>query len=173
MNCTYKTVSLPFSIFIFFFVFRLFRAAPTAYGSSQARCRIGAEAAGLATATATWHPSRLCDVHHSSRQRWIPNLLSEARDGTCVLMNVRFVSAEPQQELSIFHLHSPPLDQQQNNIIVEVEEPQKCCCVMGLPLGFQIVFYVGGLGNVLKPHNMKSAYSSLKHKVTPNKYHCS
>ena len=40
-----------------------------------------------ATATATRDPSRICDLHHSSRQCWIPDLLSEARDGTCVLMD--------------------------------------------------------------------------------------
>ena len=34
------------------------------------------------TATATWDPSRICDPHHSSQQRWILNPLSEARDGT-------------------------------------------------------------------------------------------
>ena len=48
----------------------LFRATPAAYASFQARCRIRATAAGL---------------HHSSWQCQIPNPLSEARDGTCVL----------------------------------------------------------------------------------------
>ena len=38
-----------------------------------------------ATATATWYPSCVCD--HGSRQRWILNPLSEARDQTCVLMD--------------------------------------------------------------------------------------
>ena len=55
--------------YILFFFF--FRAAPTAYGSSQASGRIGATAAGL---------------HHSSRQHQIPNPLSVARDGTRNLM---------------------------------------------------------------------------------------
>ena len=32
------------------------------------------------TATATWHLSRVCNLHHSSRQRWILKPLSEARD---------------------------------------------------------------------------------------------
>ena len=39
-----------------------------------------------ATATATPDPSRLYDLHHSSRQRGILNPLSEARDRTCNLM---------------------------------------------------------------------------------------
>ena len=49
----------------FFFFFLLFRAAPEAYGSSQARGLIGAIAAGL---------------HHSSQQHGILNLL-RARPG--------------------------------------------------------------------------------------------
>ena len=40
-----------------------------------------------ATATATWDPSHICDVYHSSRQRWIPDPLSKARDGTRILMD--------------------------------------------------------------------------------------
>ena len=44
-----------------------FRAAPMAFGGSQARGQTGAVAAGL---------------HHSSQQRQILNLLSEARDRT-------------------------------------------------------------------------------------------
>ena len=40
-----------------------------------------------AAATAMWDPSRFCDLHHSSQQHWILNLLNEAKDRTCVLMN--------------------------------------------------------------------------------------
>ena len=50
----------------------LFRAVPVAYGSSQARGRIGAAAAGL---------------HHSSMQCRILNPLSAARDRTHILMD--------------------------------------------------------------------------------------
>ena len=39
------------------------------------------------TATATPEPSRICHLHHRSWQCWILNPLSEARDGTCVLMD--------------------------------------------------------------------------------------
>ena len=39
------------------------------------------------TATATWDPSRFCDLHHSSWQHWILNPLSEARNRTCILMD--------------------------------------------------------------------------------------
>ena len=39
------------------------------------------------TATAMRDLSRVCDLHYSSQQHWILNLLSKARDGTCVLMD--------------------------------------------------------------------------------------
>ena len=65
--------------FQIFFVlsFCVFRAIPIAYGGSQARGLIGAVAA---RATATPDLRRVCDLHHSARQRWILNPLSEARD---------------------------------------------------------------------------------------------
>ena len=61
-------------MFLFSFVFCLFRATPSVYGGSQARGWIGAAAVSL---------------HHSSRQRQILNPLSEARERTCVLMDTR------------------------------------------------------------------------------------
>ena len=39
------------------------------------------------TTTAMQDPSRACGLHHSSRQCWIPNPLSEARDRTCILLD--------------------------------------------------------------------------------------
>ena len=45
-----------------------FRAAPVAYGSSQARGQIRAVAAAYATATAMPDPGCVCDLHHSSWQ---------------------------------------------------------------------------------------------------------
>ena len=39
------------------------------------------------TATATRDPSRVFNLHHSWQQRQILNPLSEARDGTCILMD--------------------------------------------------------------------------------------
>ena len=61
---------LGFFWFVFlssFFFFLVLRATPTAYGGSQARRQIRATAASL---------------HHSSRQHWILNPPSKARDQT-------------------------------------------------------------------------------------------
>ena len=41
----------------------------------------------LACATATQDLSRICDLYCSSQQHQILNPLSDARDGTCVLVN--------------------------------------------------------------------------------------
>ena len=51
----------------FYFIFLLFRAATAAYGNSQVRGPTGA------TVTAPQGPSQVCDLHHSSLQRWILN----------------------------------------------------------------------------------------------------
>ena len=52
------------------------------------------------TATATWDPSHVCNLHHGSWPRRILNPLSEARDGACVLVVTgQGVTAEPQREL--------------------------------------------------------------------------
>ena len=39
-----------------------------------------------AAATAARDPGLVCDLDSSSRPRWVPNPLREARDQTCVLM---------------------------------------------------------------------------------------
>ena len=79
----FKNLKFPF---FFFLSFCLFRAAPVAYGGSQARGPIRAVATSPATATATPDLSCVCDLHHSSQQPWILNPPIEARDRTCNLM---------------------------------------------------------------------------------------
>ena len=39
------------------------------------------------TATTMLHPRHICELHHNSRQCWILNTLSEARNRTCILMD--------------------------------------------------------------------------------------
>ena len=61
--------------------FVLKKGVPAANGSSQARGRI------RATAIATWGPSCICNLPHSSRQHQILNSLSKTRDQICILMD--------------------------------------------------------------------------------------
>ena len=69
-----------FFVFPFFFFFLLFRTAPVAYASSQARGRIRAAAAGLHHS----HGNAGSKPHLQPTQQlmatWILNLLIEARD---------------------------------------------------------------------------------------------
>ena len=78
-----------------------------AYRISQARGQIGATAAAYTTATATWDPSHIWDLHHSSWQCRILNPPSEARDGTCILMDatqIRFpLSHDLGSPVLLFH----------------------------------------------------------------------
>ena len=67
-------------MFCFVLFCLIFRATPMAYGGSQARGPIGS------AATAASDLSRICNLHHSSRQSRIFSLLSEARDQTHNLM---------------------------------------------------------------------------------------
>ena len=54
------------------------------------------------TVTATWDPSHVSDLRHSSQQCQIPNPWSKTRNQTRVLMVlVRFIPTEPQRELQI------------------------------------------------------------------------
>ena len=67
--------------------FRLLRATPTAYEGSQARGLIGAAAVAYTRAIAMPDPSQVCDLHHSSCQRWTLNPLNKARAWTHILMD--------------------------------------------------------------------------------------
>ena len=64
------------------------------------------------TATETPDPSCICNLHHSSRQRWILNPLSEARDRTRNLMvpsRICFRCATMETPQMIFYIHIPDL----------------------------------------------------------------
>ena len=86
MHCgTAGTPNLVFYLFVFFI---LSGAHPR--HMEVPRGQIEAVATGL---------HRIIHLHHSSGQCRILNPLSEARDATCVLMDVRFISAEPGRQL--------------------------------------------------------------------------
>ena len=70
-----------------FFSFGLFRAAPMAYGGSQARSRIGAAAAGLRHSPSSEGSEPCLRPTSQVTQRCILHPLSEARYWTCVLMD--------------------------------------------------------------------------------------
>ena len=76
--------------FFFFFFFGLFVfLEPHLQHMEVPRLGVKLELQLLAytTATATWDPSHICNLYHSSRQRQILNPLSEARDRTCIVMD--------------------------------------------------------------------------------------
>ena len=84
-NKFHQSFHIYWHIFFLFSFFLLLRAVPSAYGSSQARGRIVATAASLHHSHATWNPTHVCNLHHSSGQHRIPKPLSEARDWIRVL----------------------------------------------------------------------------------------
>ena len=68
------------------FCFLLFRPTLSGYGGSQASGHTRATAASLHHSNSNSDLSCICDLQHSSRQCWIFNPLSEARDSTHNLM---------------------------------------------------------------------------------------
>ena len=73
--------SPPFFFFFFCFV------CPYAWHMEVPRLGVKSKLELLATATATAHPSHICELYHSSWQCQIPEPLSEARDQTHILMD--------------------------------------------------------------------------------------
>ena len=65
--------NLDFFSFFFFFSFWLFRTTHMAYGSSQAKGRIGATAAGLHHSHSNLGSQLHLQPTHSSWQHWIPD----------------------------------------------------------------------------------------------------
>ena len=96
---------LPFPSFIFFPLFFFFFfcfLGPYLPHMEFPRLKVQSELWQLTyvTATETQDPSCFCDLHHSSRQCWVLNPLSKARDRTHMSsILVGFISAEPQWEL--------------------------------------------------------------------------
>ena len=96
MNLKVLVWALPHLLSILFF---FGRATPRAYGSSQAK-ESKSELQLLANATATAMPdlNHVCDLHHSSRQHWIRNPWSKAKDQTRIL-----------RDTCPIHFHHTPL----------------------------------------------------------------
>ena len=88
------------SLFLFIYFFCLFRAAPAAYGNSQARGRTGAIATGLHCSPSKPDPSLSVTYTTAHGTAGSFNPLSEARDGTLVLcIIIGFNTTELQQEI--------------------------------------------------------------------------
>ena len=94
-HCTLIFLALQLGFFFFFlvflFLFFLFRATPVAYGSFQPRVQLELQVLAYTTITATLDPSRVCNLYRSSQKCWILNPLSEARDGTQILVHTSLV----------------------------------------------------------------------------------
>ena len=58
---------------------------------SRLGVKVGATAAGLHHRHSNAKTNLVCDLYHSSRQHWILNPLSKARDPTHVLMDTNLV----------------------------------------------------------------------------------
>ena len=80
----YKNIQLSF-IFCFLGLYLWHMEIPRLGVKSE--LQLLAYATATAAATATWVPSCVCNLHHSSWQRCILNSLSEARDQTRILMD--------------------------------------------------------------------------------------
>ena len=74
------------SLFFFFFFF-LLELSPQHMEVPRPGVESELQLPAYTTPTATWDPSRICNLHHSSPQCRIPNPLNEARDRTQVLMD--------------------------------------------------------------------------------------
>ena len=85
------TVEWPVEDFLFFTFVLLFRAIPVAYVISRAGVELELQLPACTAATATWDPSCVCNLHHSSHQCRILKPLSESRDQTLILMNHSWV----------------------------------------------------------------------------------
>ena len=80
---------------VFYFFPFFFFLGPLLWHMEVPRLGINSELQLLVytTATAIAMPDLNCifNLYHSSWQRWIPDPLSKARDGTCILLDTRFI----------------------------------------------------------------------------------
>ena len=81
-------------IIIIIIIILLFRAHLWHMGAPRLEVELELQLPAYTTAIATWDPSHVCDLYHSSQQCWILNPISKARYQTHILM-----------ETSCVHLH--------------------------------------------------------------------
>ena len=127
---------LLFRLFLFVCLFCLLRASPEEYGGSQATAPNGAAATTLRHSHSNGGLSCIWYLHRSSWQCQILNPLSEARGGTCVLMDasrIRFHWATTgtlysrflRQDYGSLPPHPAPLpleESQENNRVKNTED---------------------------------------------------
>ena len=83
----------PFHFYFYFFIYLILKnfLSLSCFLRHMEVPRLGVESElelpAYTTATATWNPSHVCDLHHSSQQRWILNPLIEVKDQSCILMD--------------------------------------------------------------------------------------
>ena len=73
------------------YLFLLFRAALAHMEVPRLEVKSELQPPAYTTAIASWDASHICNLHHSSRQHWILNPLSEVRDRTHTLMDPSWV----------------------------------------------------------------------------------
>ena len=81
-----EILNLSQSIYLFIYLFLLYRAVLAAYGGFQARGPIGAVTTGLHQSHSNAGSEPLCSPHHSSEQHRSLNPLCKARDCSRNLM---------------------------------------------------------------------------------------
>ena len=88
MGVFYRCYTDWYNVYYYFF---LFRASPVVYGSSWAKGWIIAAAAGLSHSHSNARSELHLWLHQSWWQCWIPDPLSEVKDGTQNLMDTSWV----------------------------------------------------------------------------------
>ena len=89
--CISLMISDTEDLFFFFFFLSFLGPHPWHMEVPRLRFKLELQLPAYTTGTATWVPSLVCDLHHSSQQCWILNPLSEAGDHTHVLMDSSWV----------------------------------------------------------------------------------
>ena len=89
--CIYESLLILFCFLFFIFIFILFLSFQCCNPWRSEVLRLGVELElqlpAYTIVTAMPDPSCICDLHHNSWKRWILDLLSEARDQICILMD--------------------------------------------------------------------------------------